>query len=392
MNFRTKFVGIVIGISVLTAVSAPLVFAASSWSDPVGLTNNSIEDTDPSLSVHNGKAYVAFVRGEGRGSEIYYRTNASGSWGSPVRLTYNSTGDSAPDIAVDNGGWIHVAHLFGNPATGGDNEVVYRTNRSGAWTRTILTNSTQWEDSPSIAVHGGKTHIVYGKGSDRNEIWYATNSSGAWGKTRITDNGYPVEGGSIALLDNTPHLAYTNQMADESGSPTDRSQATLDDEIYFGKKSGGWNLSRITFNSTADAAPDIAVDGQGKVHIVYRSGDSVADGRDYEISYFTNKSGSWKRTKLTNDARDDNYPTIAVNQGKIFVAWQKWDGGILESGDSEIFFRQTNMSTGSWDLTERLTNNGVNDMIPSIAAYAGKAQLVFERDNPDGEIIFRKQP
>lgn len=379
MSAKLKVSIFIIGIGVMLVLAVPLVFA-SSWSSKNYITNNSREDNEPSIAIYQGKAYIAYVGGEGVNSEIYYKTNKSGTFGNPIRLTSNSTADSSPDIAVDSNGKIHVVHLtrYYNSASGWNDEVVYRTNVSGSWRSQRLTSDSVHQYKPSIAASNGKAHIVYGTDNWKagtEEIWYASNSSGNWVYKKITANGYAREGGAIAQISGRPRIAYTNAMKLDGND---------DDEIFYAKKNDLWNISRITFNSTADGSPDIAIDSQGKAHIAFRRGDSTSMGSDYEIFYTTNKSGSWKETRLTNDSVDEADPSIAINGGKVFVVWSKWDGN-----DDEIYFRKKGSS--GWLAPQQLTNNKVNDMIPSIAAYNGRAQIVYVTENPDGDIVFMKQ-
>ncbi len=383
MGLRIKLVGVLVGATILMVLFVPFVFAGSGWSAPFKVTNNSVEDTSPSLAVHKGKAYIVFTRHEGRRREIILRTNAFGNWRG-IRLTRNSTGDWDPDIAVDKRGKIHVAYLYGDPRSGGDAEVTYKTNVSGTWKKKVLTRSRRWEQSPSIATYKGKAHIVYGIDVDGgDELWYTTNKSGSWRKAKILTNAYASEGGSIAQHNGVPSLAYTDQMNNRNKD--------VDDEIYFGSKRAGWKFRRITVNSTADGQPDLALDSNGKAHIAYRRGDNWAKGGDHDIMYITNKTGRWRRQRVTNDSRGDNNPSIAVSGNRVFIAWEKWFSTGLWEGNYEIYIKQKSFGASKWERQKRLTRNTFNDILPSVAAYRGKAHLTFMKENPDGEIVYRKQ-
>lgn len=376
MNNKLKFFMILIGVMIAMVLAVPLVFA-SSWSAKTYITNNSHEDNEPSIAIHQGKAYVIYVGGEGNNSEIYYKTNKSGVWGNPIQLTSNSTADSSPDIAIDENGKAHVVHLtsyYNSTSKDWNREVVYRTNVSGVWKLRRLTSDSVHQENPSIAVHNGKAHIVYGTRNWKagtQEVWYVSNSSGSWVYKKITANGVAKEGGSIAQISGKPHISFTNRIKLNNSENA---------EIFYAKKTPLWDIIRVTYYSSTDATPDIAIDSQGKAHIAFE--------RAYEIFYTTNKSGKWQETKLSNNSVSDNSPSIAVSGGNVFVVWERWDPWGY-SGDSEIYFKKKGSS--GWSAPQQLTNNKANDMIPSIAAYNGKAQIVYVTENPDGDIVFLKQ-
>ncbi|MCK4268383.1 MAG: hypothetical protein KAX16_06090 [Actinomycetia bacterium] len=386
MGIKFKFVGFLVTLIIGLAFFVPLVVAGSNWTRPVKITNNGVEEGDLSMAVHRGRAYIVFVRGERKGREVYLRTNKSGRWKS-TRLTRNSTADWAPDIAIDRNGKIHIAYLFGNPRTGGDAEVTYRTNTSGRWRTKVLTNTRAWEENPSIAAHNGKAHIIYGKDPGQsNEIWYANNKAGNWSKHKITGNGYSEEGGTIAQYRGVPQAAYTNRMNRKSTSILARN----DDEIYFGKKRLR-RFRRITFNSSTDGKPDIAIDSHGKAHIVFIRGDNAANGGDLEVVYATNKSGSWREKRLTNDRTSEDNPTIAISGGKVFVAYERWAGGDWPKGQMDLVFTQKKVSARKWQSRQWITRTAVDEMLPMVAGDQGRAHVAFRRENPDGEIIYFKQ-
>lgn len=164
------------------------------------------------------------------------------------------------------------------------------------WDSKQLTNNGRYDGPPDIKMHNGKAHVVYNEWDGEDlEIVYSTNAS-------------------------------------------------------------GWTRELITKNDTHEYDPKIAMDSNGKAHVVYV--------RDQEIIYATNKSGSWVRAKLTKDRLSDESPSIAVNKSNVYIAFVK---------NSNINYI-TNAS-GKW-VKELGNINGKN---PRIYVKNGKSYIFFNR-------------
>ena len=72
----------------------------------------------------------------------------------------------------------------------------------------------------------------------------------------------------------------------------------------------GFNVERITFNSTQDWFSTLAVDDSSKVHIIYRHIDEVSG--DAEVYYISDRSGTWIYEAVTANGLVDYPGEIAV--------------------------------------------------------------------------------
>jgi hypothetical protein len=189
---------------------------------------------------------------------------------------------------------------------------------------------------------------------------------------QLTNNDAINTSASLALDANgKAHLVY------QSGEGT----AT---EIYYATNAttdSAWKTVRLTNNSLIDLVPDIAVDDSGVPHIVYAADDPLSAGGDLEIVY-RKKIGSgftasdFSRKKLTSNSGYDASPVIALYKGRPFIAWEKV---FSDGSDIELMF--ATYVNGSW-VKRRLTNNSnkVQDEYPDIAVDGrGRARVVFQR-------------
>lgn len=218
----------------------------------------------------------------------------------------------------------------------------------------------------------------------------ATFAYASWSDPyQLTNNTTVNTNASLALDSNgKAHIVY------QSGEGT----AT---EIYYATNATTdttWQTVRLTNNNRIDYAPDIAV-YNNTPYIVYATDDPLSAGGDLEIVYrkkvgtgFTAADFSYK--KLTSNGAYDSNPAIAVFNGRPFIAWEK----VFLSEESDIELMFATYLNGSW-VKRRLTNNGakIQDEYPDIAVDKyGRARVVFQRTagSYDSEIFqfFIKNP
>lgn len=206
-------------------------------------------------------------------------------------------------------------------------------------------------------------------------LFFLAAKAYAWWSSpyQLTNNNGINESASLALDANgKAHLVY------QSGEGT----AT---EIYYATNAttdSTWQTVRLTDNKLIDLAPDIAVDDSGVPHIVYAADDPLSAGGDLEIIY-RKKIGSgfttsdFSRKKLTSNSGYDSNPVIALYKGRPFIAWEKVF--LNEGSDVELMF--ATYLNGKW-VKRRLTNNGskIQDEYPDIAVNSkGRARIVFQK-------------
>lgn len=187
---------------------------------------------------------------------------------------------------------------------------------------------------------------------------------GQWSAPQqITTNSTVNTNANLALDNNgKAHLVY------QSGEGT----AT---EIYYATNaSGSWQTVRLTKNKRVDFAPDIAV-YKNRPYIVFASDDPIRAGGDLEIIYLKKTSTGFRRVKLTNNVGYDSNPAIAVYARRPFITWEK----IFANREKDIELMFATYINGSW-VKRRLIKNKANDEFPDIAVdNYGRARVVFQR-------------
>lgn len=135
---------------------------------PGNLLGGSIDEA--SLAVDSiGNIYLAYELS----NEIFINNNTTGSW---LAEKVASTGIWFIDIKLDSNNNIHLLY------TTTDNNLVYATNKTGAWVLETLTNSDSYALIPSFALDSNdNVHIAYtDSNGSTSSVYYLENSSGDW--------------------------------------------------------------------------------------------------------------------------------------------------------------------------------------------------------------------
>jgi len=122
-----------------------------------------------------------------------------------------------------------------------------------------------------------------------------------------------------------------------------------DSEIFYINNTGsGWsNATAISdlygWNDGESSYPDIAVDKNNNLHVVWEDDTDGEWGTDKEIFYITYTGSSWSNATVISDLygwndKDCYHPMVAVdNNDNLHVVW--WDYTSGEWGaDTEIFY------------------------------------------------------
>ena len=285
---------------------------------------------------------------------------------------WNNDSSSYPSIATDNYGIIHVVWQDDTDGTWGtDTEIMYTSysNSTGWSNATVISDDENyWNNgsslSPSIAVdNSGIIHVV----------WYDTTEG-------IGDNPFDYEIMYTSYTESTGWLNAT---------------VISDDENHW--------------NNEISAYPDIAIDLTGNIHVIWQDLTAGHWGTDFEIMYtsYSESTGWSNATVISDDLNDWNNdesrePSIAVdNNGKVHVVWiDETDGtwGI----DDEIMYTSYSVSTGWLNATvisDDYTNwNNEASWRSDIAVDAdGIVHVVWEdgtrgpwQDSSSGSEIFYK--
>ena len=331
------------------------------------------ESYEPKIAVENDKIYIVWedgtdLNGAGSDYDIFYRYYNGSTWSEiqvisePVMGANNNIGTSyGPDIAVVNSN-IYVVWSDGNNSNGAgtDKDIFYRCNLSGSGWEDIqvisepvfgtdINNITS--ESPELAVETGKIYVIWG---DNSNISNAGNDRDIFYRCNLTGSNWE----SIQVIS----------------------------EPVYNK-----NL-----NTGESNIPVISVDN-GKIYVVWADTNNTYNaGPDWDIFYRCNLTGvDWEPVQVISEPllnEDANLvsslsPSIAVENGKIYVVWQDANDTDNAGWDADIFFK-CNLTGTHWEyeqvISEPVAGNNFNTQsshAPSISVENGKIYIVWDDEN-----------
>ena len=204
-----------------------------------------------------------------------------------------------------------------------------------------------------------------------------------WVTKKITNNAGNSEGPSIAVDGQNIYVVWQDDTITGSN-------LTGDSEIYFRKSEDGgynWITSKRLTNNTGDSTnPSIAVNGMN-IYV-----DSPGNPEAY-FRMSTDGGDSWGASRrLTYNAGASTNPSIAVDGLNVYVVWQD-DIVTLDNptGDSEIYFRESNDGGSTWQVPQPLTNNTGSSLSPRIAVSGSNVYVAWKDNTPGNYEIFMKK-
>ena len=162
-------------------------------------------------------------------------------------------------------------------------------------------------------------------------------------------------------------------------------------EIFHKRSTNGgtvWSyLKRITWSNENAVFPNIAVDSNNHVHLVWQD---YSYG-NYEVLYrkSTNIGISWSSTtRLTWNSGGSMAPVIAIDSNdNMYVVW-----GNSYASDSEIFYKKSTDGGSSWSILKRLTWSTNLSTDPTVVIDSSDNVCVAweETIGGDDEILFKR--
>jgi predicted transcriptional regulator len=397
----------------------------------VGVATNNEDDLDNAIN---------------QGSEPRNSSNGVFNWSQigvlsePVAGQNFNTGDSGDTaIAVENDKIYVVWHDLNNTnGAGTDTDIFFRYFDGNIWSNVQIISEpvfgqnicTGYSNTPDIAVENGNIYVVWsdenntngcGGGPNDFEIFYRCNLTGSgWGDIQVISE--PVPGQNI----NTGN-SFQADIAVENGEiyvvwqdPNDTNGAGSDLDIFYRCNLTGTSWEDIqvisepvhgqNFNTGWSGTSEIAVDNN-KIYVVWSDqNDTNGAGIDGDIFYRCNLTGSgWEPIQVISEpvtgqninTADTEFPSIAVESGKIYVVWGDGNNTNGAGTDGDIFYR-SNLTGISWEDVQVISepeygqdfNTGVS-WIPKIAVEKGKIYVVWTDENntngagTDYDLLFR---
>lgn len=208
---------------------------------------------DSNDTVHVAYNYADYDLGYASGTGAVWSTNDLDTSISDIDIGTAITVDSSDTVHLvylDYGASPYTLKLISAPTTG--SETVHTIDPSGGADEVY---ALEIDD-------GGRIHVAYGwyqQGEDQ-ELRYALYNGVSWTTETVSagmDLGYPP---SIAVdSSGTVHIAYIGDS---------------DQDLFYARKEGGWNVERVPAEGDQLASPELELDDQELPVIIYNDRSS----------------------------------------------------------------------------------------------------------------------
>jgi len=313
---------------------------------------------------------------------IYFTSSLfSQTWSPPKRLTWNSGNSWEPYVAIDSSDQIHLVWADETP---GNFEIFYKNSTDGGATWSLISRIT-WTSGvsryPNIKIDSnGYIHLIWTDYlSGNGEVFHkkSTDSGITWLiPKRITWNsGTSINPKMIIDAADVIHLVWEDS-------------TTWPSEIFYKQSMDGgktWiGLKRLCWNSDPSMFPEIAMDTNGTLHVVWS--EFIPSNIQIHSKSSPDKGVTWNPLKkLTWNLNFSRSKLSSGSGNRIFCVWQ---GG---TGPGEIYSKVTTDSGVTWSPLNRLTwNSGQSSSSTPILEMGTILHFVWVDDTPGNKEIFDK--
>ncbi|MEO0094274.1 MAG: exo-alpha-sialidase [candidate division WOR-3 bacterium] len=310
-----------------------------SWGPDTRLTfiAETLDCYRPAIAVADNDIHVAWETiGFGAREHIFYMrsTDNGTTWGTPIQVSSSVPGNKyKASIAVDNTDvhivWNDDRHGFPNL------EIYYIHSLDGGltWGPEIrLTEADNYSVEPCIAVQGSTVYVAWG--DERNpgnmEVYYkySTDRGINWSQDYRLTNVSQTDGcPSIAVSGTNVHIAFV-------------SWRTGYQEIFYKNSTNGgatWSSdTRFTFDNNASSHPCVAISGS-YVYVVWYDGQGVT-WPNFEIWFKRNPTGN------VAVEENNNGEEMAKNKGELSIVPNPFAEFFTIKGHEDRCFRLYDLS------------------------------------------------
>ncbi|MCG3216851.1 MAG: hypothetical protein KAS63_09025 [Candidatus Heimdallarchaeota archaeon] len=294
-------------------------------------------------------------------------------WTSIEILSQTDDDTYGHDLAIDKNDNIHVVfedETDDLEGSGTDTDVFYIqwNAETRVWSNleTVSTESTALSNNPSIAVdQNGNTHVswhdqtdILSAGPDGDVFYKRRTPDGTWTSTELvsTDSTSNLQQISIAI-DNqgNPSITWSDNtdVGDLGGTDYDifYNNLTIATSTWLGMTLVSTESDLGSYN------PDVNVDEEGNIHLVWYDLSDLGSGTDDDIFYkkYSISEEDWSTivfisSESTSDSRD---PFMTIdNEGIIHIAWEDETNYEASGTDWDIFYKYSAPHLSTWTTTE----------------------------------------
>jgi len=228
---------------------------------------------------------------------------------------------------------------------------------------TYTAGNSQWE---AIAADGANVYVTWGDDTPGTFQTYFRRSADS-GATWLPSQRLSASG----MFECTPVVAANGSDVYVVWVGWPGSQG----DIYFRKSTDGgttWNPAKqLTANTGNSGWPNIAVNGSN-VYVVYY--DNSPGNYEIYLRKSTSSGVTWNAAqKITNTAGSSWYPDLAVSGSNLCLTWTD-----DTPGNFEIYYKKSANGGASWEAEQRLTDNAAESNYPAVAANNTKVYVAWQ--------------
>jgi len=291
--------------------------------------------------------------------EMRYATDAGGAWS--VETVDTDLGGSSASyasamLAVDEDGAAHISYPDFRHS-----QLKYATNAGGAWQPSVVAATDNDDIYSAIIVGDGAVYLAY-LDLAQNRLVYATNDGGGWISETAFEGGLYPDNLDLALIDGQPIISFSRYQLTHA-------------QLALAKKVGDeWTIEMVDENSENRTliSPSMAPDADGGLHLTVAYWDLFQHG----VAYYEKVAENWVRTEVSPNY-EDLYPwstDIAVDgDGYIHITYTD-DYLNSQTGDNLCYI--TNCG-GLWETTALVTEGYVGQFNSLAVHPAGQVDIAY---------------
>jgi len=299
------------------------------WLSPLRLSWTPGQSENPDIAVDSIRrqhvVWVDYNPSPAENTEIMYKHKAyTALWSPTIRVTWTVSGSSSPAIAVDSNDTVHIVWT---ECIIENREIYYKktTDCGNTWTPTKrLTWNPGGSSNPAIAIDSNDNiHVVWANGVGTNSLIYhkvSTDGGNTW--STVNRLSVPVSGfmkpDIAADQSGGVHVVWSHPFSGKT------------DVLYRRSTNGGttWQISqRLTWSTGYTGAPKIDIGPLGGIHVVYA--DNSPGNLDIFYKESTDGGTTWlPMARLTWNDSESEHPQIAVDKNNsVHIVWWNATGG-----------------------------------------------------------------
>lgn len=251
------------------------------------------------------------------------------------------------------------------------------------WTTKRLTWNSMESKYPKMTIDSNDyVHVVWQDKTYTNwEIFYkkSTNGGATWTTKRLTWNADMYSGKSLCpdiAVDSNGHIYIVFFDVDSS-------------DIFMKKSTDGgatWTTQQLTDNSVYSYNPQVAVDSNNHIFVTWN--DEALGNNEVFMKKSTDGGATWDFKRLTWNSGGSGMADLAIDSNdSIHLAWAD-----NSSGNNEICYKNSTDGGLTW-TTQRLTWNSGSSICPTIAVDSSDLPYLVWMDVPtfNFELYFKKK-